>query len=76
MKPIQSVTQAAPQLLDVREVAKQLSISTRQVYSLVARGVLPSPVRIGGSTRWRFDEITAWIEAGCPRWADRKEGGR
>jgi predicted DNA-binding transcriptional regulator AlpA len=31
-----------------------------------AAGRLPAPVRIGGSVRWRLDEIRAWLDAGAP----------
>jgi len=31
-----------------------------------AAGRLPAALRIGGSKRWRYAEIAAWVEAGCP----------
>lgn len=50
-------------LLRAPEVADVLRVSVRQVWSLVARGLLPQPVRLGGCTRWRARDIRAAIEA-------------
>jgi predicted DNA-binding transcriptional regulator AlpA len=27
---------------------------------------IPAPVRLGGRTLWRKEELRRWIEAGCP----------
>jgi predicted DNA-binding transcriptional regulator AlpA len=32
-----------------------------------ALGTTPAPIKIGRSTRWRLEELRAWMEAGCPR---------
>jgi len=63
-------------LLNVRGVAQLLAVSTRQVWRLHAQGLLPEPVRIGGSVRWRREDLAAWLNARCPAsQADgRKEG--
>ena len=53
-------------MMDVRDVARELKVSPRQVWKLVASGQFPKPVRIARSVRWRRDEVTAWIAAGCP----------
>jgi predicted DNA-binding transcriptional regulator AlpA len=29
-------------------------------------GRIPAPVKIGGRTYWRADELRRWVEAGCP----------
>jgi predicted DNA-binding transcriptional regulator AlpA len=31
-----------------------------------AAGRLPAPLRIGGSVRWRAEEIRDWLDAGAP----------
>lgn len=31
-----------------------------------AAGRVPAPVKIGGATLWRVEELRAWIAAGCP----------
>lgn len=51
-----------PQMIDVREVATILSISTRSVWRLVSRGDLPQPIRLGRTVRWRSTDIDRWIE--------------
>jgi prophage regulatory protein len=62
-------------LLDVRQVAELLGVSSRQVYRLTDGGALPRPLRLGGSVRWDRDAIDRWIAAGCPR-SGEQEGKR
>lgn len=52
-----------PRMINVREVASILSVSTRSVWRLVAAGELPKPARFGRSARWRLADIEACIEA-------------
>ena len=53
-------------LLSADRVAAALDISVRSLWRLRAAGQLPKPVKIGGSVRWRCEEITQWIADGCP----------
>ena len=53
-------------LLNVSALARCLSISTRQAYRLNRAGLIPAPLRIGGCTRWREDEISQWMKCGAP----------
>jgi predicted DNA-binding transcriptional regulator AlpA len=55
-----------PLLLDSRELAEHLRWSLRTLRRAQAAGLLPCPVRVGGSVRWRREEILRWVEAGCP----------
>ena len=55
-----------PLAIQAREVGRMLGVSLRQVWRLNSAGKLPKPVRLGGSVRWRRDEIIAFVEAGCP----------
>lgn len=57
-----------PLLVSPNEAAQLLGISTRSLYRLLSAGRLGNiqPVKVGGSTRFRFGELTRWIEAGCP----------
>ena len=57
------------ELLTAGGVAKCLKISIRQVRKLDAEGLVPEPIRLKGSVRWRMSEIGEWIQASCP---DRK----
>ena len=45
------------QLMRADQVARTLGISVRQVWKLTSRGILPTPVRIGSSTRWRASDV-------------------
>lgn len=62
-------------LLSAETLAEHLGFSARTIWRLRSAGKLPQPVRIGGSVRWRAEDIEAWIRAGCPeietRGADR-----
>jgi len=53
------------QLLNARQVAKILAVSTRTLWRLKSSGKLPEAVRVGGSVRWRSDELQQWIDASC-----------
>ena len=57
----------ATELIDAVRLAAMLSVSTRTLYRLKKRGCLPSPIRLGGSTRWRRRDVLRWIDRGCPR---------
>ena len=51
-------------LLTARETAKVLAISKRQLWRLVATGVLPKPVRLARrTTRWRLADIENFVRA-------------
>jgi excisionase family DNA binding protein len=43
-----------------------LSVSKRTIWRLLSGKRLPEPLRIGGSVRWRREQIDRWIEQGCP----------
>jgi excisionase family DNA binding protein len=43
----------AEALLELRDLARLLKVSTRTVTRLVARGELPPPLRLGRLRRWR-----------------------
>ena len=58
--------QSPVSLLSAGMLAKRLGFSTRTIWRLTSAGKIPQPLKIGGSVRWRADEIDAWIYAGCP----------
>ncbi|NOD67602.1 helix-turn-helix domain-containing protein [Ruegeria sp. HKCCD7303] len=45
-----------------QEVADLLGIGKSTVWKYIHEGVLPKPVKIGGSTRWRRSEIFTHLE--------------
>lgn len=49
-------------LLSVREVAATLGFGVSTVWRQVRKGNLPTPIRIGGSTRWRRADIEALLK--------------
>lgn len=64
---------ALPQsmLITARDAWALCGLSRAAWYKANAAGKVPRPVKIGGATRWRRDELVRWIEAGCPsrnRW--------
>ncbi len=62
-------------LIRASEVAVMLSISVRHVWALVAREKLPSPIRLGNSTRWRRSDIEQWLaHSDCPGRKDQDRG--
>jgi prophage regulatory protein len=68
------VTVELPALL-VREKALPalLGMSRANVRRLLAAGRFPTPIRLGKHcVAWRYAELLAWVEAGCPA----VEGGR
>ncbi|HOX39627.1 MAG TPA: helix-turn-helix domain-containing protein [Candidatus Brocadiia bacterium] len=58
-------------LLGASDVAEMLSVATVTIWRSIHSGRIPAPVRIGGRTLWRREELEEWIRAGCPprmRW--------
>ena len=53
-------------LLTAERLARLLDVSKRTLWRLRSAGKLPRPVQLGGSLRWRADEVSAWVAAGCP----------
>ena len=63
-------------LLSAESLADRLGFSARTIWRLRSAGKLPPSLKIGGSIRWRSQEIDAWIDAGCPdakNWQARKD---
>ncbi len=57
-----SVHATADPLLTAREGAALLRISEPTFWRWVANGILPKPVRLGGTSRWPRSELIAVIE--------------
>ena len=56
-------------LISVSDLAKMLSLSRRQIHRLRASGKIgPKDIRIGGSIRFRAEEVLSWINStpSCP----------
>lgn len=50
-------------LLTITDIMKMLRVSKATVYNLIKRGQIPSPIKIGGGTRWRNNDIESYITA-------------
>jgi predicted DNA-binding transcriptional regulator AlpA len=66
-----TIGQSTVILMSAETLGERLGFSVRTIWRLKSAGKLPQPVRIGGSFRWRADEIEAWVQAGCPDKNDR-----
>jgi len=67
------------ELMTAGDLARRLKVSLRQVRKLHSEALVPAPVRLGRSMRWRGSEVGKWIEAGCPNretWEKRLESVR
>lgn len=72
------ITPVARELVTAWEAAEVLGVSRAHFYRMHNSGKIPHPVRLGGSVRWRLQELRAWIAAGMPNrreWNDRRTGG-
>lgn len=57
---------SGPRLISAERLAAILEVSKRTLWRLRSAGRLPRPIQLGGSVRWRADEIEQWIARGCP----------
>jgi excisionase family DNA binding protein len=64
---VSRLSDGQPLLIDADELALLLGISKRSIWRRLSSGELVEPVRLGGSVRWRKQEVAAWVDAGCPR---------
>jgi predicted DNA-binding transcriptional regulator AlpA len=49
-------------LLTTPDLERLLKVDRRTITRLVKRGELPAPLKLGGSNRWRPEDITAAID--------------
>ncbi len=62
-----SQADVGPLLLDAKAVAAVLSISRSMLYQISNTGELgPMFIKLGTRSLWRYDELSAWVRAGCP----------
>lgn len=61
-----SAETAESRLITAAELAQLLNVSTRTLWRLLSARKVPEPVRLGGCTRWRLDQVRQWIGDGCP----------
>jgi predicted DNA-binding transcriptional regulator AlpA len=59
-----------PGLLRRKAAARYLDVGTSTLDRLNAAGLVPKPIRLGGSLAWPRAELAAWIAHGCPQRAE------
>jgi predicted DNA-binding transcriptional regulator AlpA len=57
-----SQLRCSAELLSDSEVGEVLGVSARTVWRMLSTDELPSPIKIGGLTKWRRSEIEAMID--------------
>ncbi len=58
----------APLLLNIKAMGAALSLSPAGLYRMSSAGELgPMPIKFGRRRLWRYEELAAWVRAGCPR---------
>ena len=58
----QAATKLFQPLLTVSDLEALLKVKRETVKNLVKRGELPMPIKLGGSNRWRPEEISATLD--------------
>jgi len=53
-------------LIDTSQAAKLLRVCEKTVWTMYTTGKMPPPIRIGRAVRWPYEELRAWVAAGCP----------
>ncbi len=60
------VPTAVPRRLSLRQASLYLGISDTKVRQLVKLRMMPQPFRDRGRLYFRFEDLRAWRNAGCP----------
>jgi excisionase family DNA binding protein len=53
-------------LIDMREAGDLFGVSERTIAGWVKAKRMPAPIRLGRAVRWGYEELRAWVNAGCP----------
>ena len=56
----------SPIAIDAKAAAAMFGLSSRTWRRLNSSRQCPAPIRVGGSVRWRVDELKCWSECDCP----------
>jgi len=59
------MSERVPEYVTRRRAAAELCMSDDTFDKYVREGILPSPKRRGGLTRWKWCEIIAALDGGC-----------
>ena len=75
MSSKQQIQASECEAVTAAESAALCGVSIRHWWSLYARKLTPSSIRLGRSRRWLRSELLDWLHAGCPHrddWERRK----
>jgi hypothetical protein len=61
---------------DADGVGAMLDLSGRSVRRMNSAALMPRPIRVMGSIKWRVADISAWVAAGCPNRAEWEKMSR
>ena len=53
------------QLISAERFAEMIEISQRTLWRWLSARRVPVPIKVGGTVRWRLQEIKDWIAGGC-----------
>ncbi|WIY27386.1 helix-turn-helix transcriptional regulator [Parasedimentitalea psychrophila] len=53
-------------LVDIKTVCNTLCRSRASIYRDIQRGEFPSPIKLGGSSRWKLSDLNKIIDNGEP----------
>ena len=67
------MSERVPEYVTRQRAAAELCMSDDTFDKYVREGVLPSPKRRGGLTRWKWCEIIAALDSDCPSFVDLKQ---
>ncbi|PTX92333.1 helix-turn-helix domain-containing protein [Opitutus sp. ER46] len=54
-------TTTPKELMSLKDAASRLDLSLRAVYRLIARGLLPRPVKVGGASKLFESDIQSYL---------------
>ena len=60
---METMTQNHEKLISLKDTAEKLNLSVRAVYRLIASGILPPPVKVGGATKFFESDLKNYFDA-------------
>lgn len=75
--PERSLIPEGAELLTIPQVARMLGWGESVLRQRDKQGLLPAPLRFGGTIQWNRQELKVWMEQRCPprqKWELLKQG--
>ena len=60
---MQTSPDTSERLLSLKDAAIRLNLSLRAVYRLIAKGDLPRPVKVGGSSKFFISDLEKYFDS-------------